>query len=150
MPLDPSGLEDDLEELAQSPGATIADCAQQWANAMQGYASGVVPASTQVAAAAATLQGALASAFASVDAATTAAAMEASFLAFATTVGAGMAPAFVATPPPSPVGFAARFSAIPKPATHAAAAASFGGAIDAWMRTGTATPSVGGAPVLWS
>jgi hypothetical protein len=150
MALDSAGLEDDLKELAETPGETIADCAQQWADALDGYATGIIPTSTQVTTAAAALQVALAAAFANVNAAATAAAMEAAFLTFATTVGAGMAPAFVATPPPSPLGFATLFAAEPKPETHADAASDFRSAIDDWMITGTATPSVGGSPVNWS
>ena len=56
---------------------------------------------------------------------------------------------YTPTPPPGPVGFAARFAAA-SPATHAAAAAAMAGIIDTWMRTGSATPSGGGAPVAWS
>lgn len=146
MPLDAPGLEADLEELFAEPPATVAECADAWAAAVGAYASGVVPASATVAAAQAALAGALLSAFQTPAAA---APMEAAFTAFATTVGAGMAPAFVATPPPSPVGIAT-LSAPPHPETHAAAANKYATAIDVWMKTGTATPSVGGAPVPWS
>src|SRR5690242_5762919 len=111
MALDSAGLEDDLKELAETPGETIADCAQQWADAMESYASSVIPTSTQVTTAAAALKVALTAAFANTVASTTAAAMEAAFLAFATAVGAGMAPAFVAVPPPNPLGFADLFAA---------------------------------------
>jgi hypothetical protein len=75
--------------------------------------------------------------------------METAFTVFATAVGVGMLPAFVATPPATPVGFATQFAG-PKPETHAAAASQISGIIDTWMRTGTATPSIGGAPVPWS
>jgi hypothetical protein len=146
MPLSAPGLQSDLESLFASPPATVAECGQAWADAVGAYASGVVPASTTVSAAQATLAGALASAFGTEDAASP---MDAAFQAFATTVGTGMAPAFVATPPPSPVGFATLF-APPFPETHAAAAQKYATAIDTWARTGTATPSGGGAPVPWS
>jgi heme/copper-type cytochrome/quinol oxidase subunit 1 len=98
-----------------------------------------------VAAAAATLEGALATAFAASAAAP---GMESAFAAFAATVGTGMAPAFVATPPAGQVGFATQFLA--QPATHALAAAAISGLIDTWMKTGSATPSGGGAPVPWT
>jgi len=144
MPLDPSGLSSDLEGLASSPPDTVAGCAAAWADAMEGYAAAVIPASTTVSTARDALESALVTAFGSVAAP----GMETAFAAFATTVGAGMAPAFVATPPPGPVGFASQFLSFPP--THAAAAAAVSGIIDAWMRTGTATPSGGGAPVGWS
>src|SRR5690606_31078956 len=97
------GLQSELESLFSEPPDTVAACAQAWADAVGSYASGVVPASTSVAAAAATLAGALASAFETEDASVP---MDTAFQAFAVTVGTGMAPAFVAAPPPSPVGFA--------------------------------------------
>ncbi|MCA9610257.1 MAG: hypothetical protein KC619_31895 [Myxococcales bacterium] len=141
-----SALSSGLETAAASPPETVADAAGAWADAMQAYAAGVTPASTTVAAAAATLETALTAAFANrPDAAS---AMELAFTAFATTVGGGMA-GYTPTPPPGPVGFAARFAAA-SPATHAAAAAAMAGIIDTWMRTGSATPSGGGAPVAWS
>jgi len=146
MPLNPSGLESALASVAASPPPSSAGCAASWASAMSTYANAVVPPSTTVAAAVSTLQGALATAFASPAAAP---GMESAFTAFAVTVGGGMAPAFVAVPPPSPVGFAAQFAGA-HPATHAAAAAALRLMIDTWMRTGTATPSGGGAPVPWS
>lgn len=149
MALDPAGLDVDLEALASSPGATIAACATLWADATESYAAAIEPPSTGVSSAAAALETALVSAFGNSDAASTASAMEAAFAQFAATVGAGMAPAFTATPPPGEVGFAGLF-APPFPATHAEAAADVSSAIDAWMRTGTATPSGGGAPVNWS
>jgi hypothetical protein len=67
---------------------------------------------------------------------------------FAATVGGGMA-GFVAVPPPAPVGFGDQF-AQPHPATHAEAASAITTIVDAWMRTGTATPTAGGPPVNWS
>jgi hypothetical protein len=145
MPLDASGLNDDIEALAATPAADIAGCAGQWADAVQAFAASIVPASTTVAAAAATLEGALATAFAASAAAP---GMESAFAAFAATVGTGMAPAFVATPPAGQVGFATQFLA--QPATHALAAAAISGLIDTWMKTGSATPSGGGAPVPWT
>jgi len=146
MSLDTSALEDGLLTVASEPPADVPGCAQAWADAMEAYAAGVVPASLTVSAAAATLSGALSAAFASPAAAP---GMETAFAAFAATVGGGMAPAFVAVPPPAPVGFAVQFAG-PKPETHADAAAALRSLIDAWMKTGTATPSGGGAPVNWS
>jgi hypothetical protein len=145
MPLNPSGLTTQLTGNFATPGPDYASCGQQWATAVQNYAAAIVPASTAVAAAATTLAGALASAFALPNALPS---MDSAFTAFAVTVGAGMAPAFVAVPPPSPINFASIFGVTRL--THADAASAISTLIDSWMRTGTATPSGGGAPVPWS
>ena len=134
MPLVLAALQSDLEALFAAPPATIAQCAQAWADATSSYASAIVPPSTTVAAAGATLSTALAAAFALPSAA---AAMDAAFLAFATAVGLGMA-GYTPVPPPAPLGVAAQIAG-PKPTTHAAAATAFATLIDTWMRTGTAT-----------
>lgn len=155
MALNPSGLTSDFTAFFASPPITVVDdevdttasraaCAQEWADAMQSYASAIVPASTTVAAAAATLSTSLASAFALADAST---AFDSAMLAFATTVGSGMA-GFTAVPPPAPLGVSTLLATTQS--THAAAAAAFTSKIDTWMRTGTATPIPSGSPVNWS
>jgi hypothetical protein len=146
MPLALPALQAGLQNAFAEPPATVAQCAQAWADAVQAYAAAVVPPSPQVASAAATLATALQSAFSAPDAAP---GMESAFTNFALTVGAGMAPAFVAVPPPGPVGFPQQFAG-PKPATHAAAAQAIATLIDTWMKTGSATPAAGGPPVPWS
>jgi hypothetical protein len=136
MPLALPALQNGIQSVAANPPATVAQCAQAWADAVQSYAAGVVPASTTVAAAAATLSGALASAFSSPAAAP---AMDAAFAAFGATVGVGMAAAgFAAVPPAAPVGFGPQFAG-PKPETHAEAAQQIAALIDTWMKTGSAT-----------
>ncbi len=146
MSLDTAGLKHDLQLIAEDPPATFLAAAQAWAQVMATYASnGLVPPTTTAAAAASTLQAALVTAFATPAAA---AAMEAAFAAFGVTVAAGMLPAFVGTPPGAPVGFALQF-AVPRDSAETAAAA-IGGAIDAWMKTGSAVPALGGPAVLWS
>ncbi len=146
MPLDATGLKHDLQAIAEHPPATVQAAAQAWAQAMATYASnGLVPPTTAAAAAATALQAALATAFATSGAA---AAMETAFATFATAVAGGMLPAFVGTPPAGPVGFAALF-AVKRP-TALAGANAVGGAVDAWMKTGTAVPVPPGATVLWS
>lgn len=108
MPLNPAGLQSDFEDLFSDPPGTVSECAQAWADAVQAYFAGVVPSSTTVTAAAATLKTALESVFnagAASDPSTAASSMETAFAAFATTVAGGMAPAFVATPPTGQIGF---------------------------------------------
>lgn len=134
MPLLPAQLTSDLQTLFAAPGATHLACAQGWASAMQGYAAGIVPASTTSTAAAGALATALAAAFATPAAQPL---METAFAAFAVALGGGMA-GYVPTPPAGPVGFVAQFAG-PKPATHAAAAQQIGELIHAWMTTGAGT-----------
>lgn len=145
MPLATTALKSQLTSCFADPPGSHAACAQAWADAVKAYATGITPPSTTVEAAAGTLAGALASAFQSSDAAP---GMESAFAAFAGTVGGGMA-GFVPTPPPAPVGFGPQFAG-PKPETHGAAGDAIGGIIDAWMKTGTATPAAGGSPIPWS
>lgn len=159
MPLDTAGLQSDLQDLCESPPVALnpdgtanhaamrTACSNEWGAIMESYASGIIPASTTVSSAAATLAAAMEAAFAMPDPLAIPA-VEAAFLAFATTLGTGMAPAFTATPPPAPPPFAA-FMAVPKP-THAAAAVALTAVIDTWMKSGTATPSGGGSTVNWT
>jgi hypothetical protein len=146
MPLVKSTLKAALLDTFTNFGPTIPECAAKWADAIAAYFSPVVPSSTSVAAAKATLQSSLAAAFALPSAAT---AMDTACTAFAVTVGAGMAPTFVAVPPPLQVGWALLF-AEPYPASADAAAEKIATTIDTWARTGTAMPSIGGSPSPWS
>lgn len=138
MPLNPAALTDS----PGIPGAggrdcpeTLADCAKAWADAMAAYVESIVPPSTTVAAAAATLETALIAAFQTPAAAPL---METAFTAFATSVGGGMVAAgFTGVPPATPVGFAALFI-LPPPQTREEGVARVAQKIDTWMRTGTA------------
>jgi hypothetical protein len=112
LPLNPASLQSALESLFASPPLTRPECAQAWADAVNGYAAALVPASTTVAAGIPPLASALAAAFGTPSAAS---AFDAAFAAFAVTVAAGMLPTF------------------------AGGAAAFAALIDAWFRTGTAT-----------
>jgi hypothetical protein len=145
MPLDTAALGSAIEDLFVDPpkpsdpsnvAAAKAECdsacAAAWADAMKAYASDVVPPSTTVEAAAATLEGALPAAFKGAPAT-----METAFAAFALTVAGGMAPTFTGVPPAGPVGFAALLAAVVT--DRSAAAAAFAAKIDTWFRTGTAT-----------
>lgn len=142
--LDSGKLQSAIFSVCESPAQTAAACAQQWAQAMGDYASGIVPPSTTVPAARSALAGSLAAAFATPFAAP---GMESAFAAFAATVGAGQA-GFVPLPPPRPVGFAALLAVISP--THASAAAAVASLVDTWMRSGSSTPVAGGSPVPWS
>jgi hypothetical protein len=134
MPLNASGLSSGLSSCFSDPPPSAAACAGQWASAVQSWAAGIIPASTTVSAAVSTLQGALASAFATPNCAP---AMETAFAAFAVTVGGGMV-GYAPTPPAGPVGFAPQFLGA-KPATAGAAASAITSLIDPWMKTGLST-----------
>jgi hypothetical protein len=135
MPLDSSLLSNKLAALFADPPADAASCGQQWGAAMKDYAASLVPLSTTIESAAATLGGALGGAFANASAI---GGLEAAFSAFGVAVALGQAPAFAGIPPAGLVGFAAQFGG-PAPETHGAAASAIAGRIDAWMKTGSAT-----------
>jgi hypothetical protein len=132
MPLNPAALQSSLASLFASPPATRAACAQAWADAVNGYAAAIVPASTTVAAGVAALSSALASAFAAPSAASP---FDAAFAAFAVTVAGGMLPTFTGVPPAAPLNVAGQLAT--EQPTHAAAAAAWASLIDTWFRTGT-------------
>jgi len=142
MALDPAGLETSFRNTV-FPTTSIDPIvvAAQWQSAVQAYAANIVPASTTVAAASASLAGTLTGIFSTGgDPASKAAGMEAAFLAWATAIGAGMV-GFTPIPPVAPIGFAAEFAKPPNlwATTHAAAAALWAGKIDVWLKTGSAT-----------
>jgi hypothetical protein len=146
MPLALPALTSGLQSCFSSPPATALECARAWADAVVGYASGILPASTTVTAAGDALAAALASAF---QAPAAAPLMESAFLQFATTVGLGMA-GYAPVPPAGPVGFGPQFSG-PHPTTHADAAQHIGTLIDAWMRLGVSTLiAPPNTPIPWS
>lgn len=145
MPLSLSTLESELEGLFADPPSSIAECAQGWADAIEAYASDMMPPSSTVSSAASTLAGALTAAFAIPGGA--APLMEVAFLAFGVTVGGGMVP-LIAVPPAAPVGFATQF--LVHPATHAEAASQIAGLIDTWMKLGTANTVPPTSPIPWS
>jgi hypothetical protein len=134
LPLNPASLQSALESLFASPPLTRPECAQAWADAVNGYAAALVPASTTVAAGIPPLASALAAAFGTPSAAS---AFDAAFAAFAVTVAAGMLPTFAGVPPAAPLNVASLLGTTRT--THAAGAAAFAALIDAWFRTGTAT-----------
>ena len=139
MPLNLAALLDGLPGANEADyPASRAECAQAWADAMKAYATGVVPPSATVAAAAPALEAALFSAFALTSRNDLASALEAAFGTFALTVASGMAPTNTGVPPAGLVGFLGLFSQ-PYATTRHEGVVRVANAIDAWMRTGTAT-----------
>jgi hypothetical protein len=135
VPLDPGALRSGLPGAAGADyPSTLEACAKAWAGAVTAWAAGVVPPSATVAAAGTALEGALVAAFK----AQSLTAVDAALLAFAVQVGGGMAPAFVAVPPAGPPGLA-QLLAGARAETRQAGVEMVAAALDAWLRTGTAT-----------
>ncbi len=129
MAVDKSGLDADLLAFFSDPPLPTDECATAWADAMGAYAAGVVPPSTTVVAATATLEGAVESALNGV---TTPVDMDTAFQAFAVTVFGGMPP----PPPakiPAPVGILFATPLATPSLTHAAGATKFADFIDTWF-----------------
>lgn len=147
MPLNLPSLESALEDLFAEPPLTAAECAAAWADALEGYATGVVPTSTTVASGNATLASSLEAAFGAEGGA--APGFDAALLAFATTIAAGMLPLYTGVPPAAPLGIATMLAA--SQPTHEAAAQAFAAHLDAWFRTGSATlVAPPNTPAVWS
>lgn len=145
MTLNKQALQSGIEDLA---GANASEAAQGWADAMEAFASGIVPASTTVSTAAATLATAMQSIMQGTDQATTVTSLEAAFAAFAVTVGGGMT-GFIPGPPAAPVGFAA-LAAVSSTSVETSAAA-WATSIDTWMKTGASILAVPPfTPVSWT
>lgn len=142
MPLLPASLNTDLLSLFQEPPEGFTGCANAWGDAIQTYAAAILPLSTTVTAAVATLKPALAAAFeaGSQDPTGTVLAvqLELAFIPFALTIAAGMLPIYTGIPPVLPMGWATALSS-GIPITHADAASKYSDLIDTWMKTGMAT-----------
>lgn len=130
------------------------DAAAKWATAIDTYAGvNLIPASTAAAAAKSALQGGL-SGMSAPGAGP--AIFDAAFVLYAAAIAGGQAPAFVGVPPlPGTllVGLvASAVAALPPnpPKPPAVQLGILAGVIDAWFRTGSATPSGGGSPIPWS
>lgn len=142
MPLVQATLAADLETLFSDPPATESECADEWASAFESYALMIVPPSTTVSTAAATLRSSL-SGFN--DDSQLASTLSSALTSFAATIAGGMAPAFTGTPPSSPLSLS--FS---NHDTHAAAAQAIASAVQSWMITGTAINNASGVTTPWS
>lgn len=134
MPLNGPGMKSALQSGFSAGYTSYAAAGNGWGNAVQTGTASIVPPSTTVAAAVATLKTALTSAFAapnSIPAMTTA------FTAFATTVAAGMLPTYTGVPPAAPINFASVFGSTYT--NHSDPAQAISDLIVNWLKTGTAT-----------
>lgn len=128
----------------ESPQST-GDAAQYWADSLNIYGLAVTPASTTQAAAVSAFIGL----FNTMTPATGLVIFPTCFAAYAATLGGGMA-GWVAVPPPSPINFAPVQTAAVAGADQTQCLVLMVDILDAWFRTGTATPVAGGPAVPWS
>lgn len=126
--------------------ADVAACALAWATAVDTYASAIIPASSSSAAAKTAFQ----TTMLGLAGANGLVILTAAFTAYATALATGMAPTFIATPPPIPIDISSIIPVGLAGADGHTIATLLATIIDTWFRTGTATPSGGGSPVLWS
>lgn len=134
MSLNVATLTAQLTALFTSPPSDIAGCAAAWANAMEDYATAIVPASITVTLAASALESNLITTFADNGSPSMIALLEANFALFADGVALGMI-GYTAVSPPGLVGF----GTIGNQTSWGDAASAWVTKIDDWMRTGTAT-----------
>jgi len=125
-----------------------AQVAANWADAVDQYASLVVPVSTTSAAAKSAMVSAILGGLGTPGSFFPA--FIAGFTAYALSLGGGMTGAgFVGTPPPLPIDFTT-FLALPLDGPLSTKISVMASTIDTWFRTGTAVPSGGGAVIIWS
>lgn len=125
---------------------TAADGANNWAEAIGGYAELVTPpSSTGLAAKAAFI-----AIFATTQDNTGETTLKAALTAYAAALGGGMAPAFTATPPPNPIDLTAWLQIPLEAGQDSLRASTLAGLIDGWFRTGTAIQVSSGATVNWN
>lgn len=153
MPLSSSTINTELLKLLDKDnpsfvgfGQNPLQVATKWADAIDNYASLVIPISTtsipaKAAFIAALIPGVAPGAFMP--------ALTLALTTYASSLAGGMTLAgFVGTPPPVPI-VLPLFPATPL-TTASMVANSWSTIIDTWFRTGTATPIIGGSPILWS
>ena len=131
------------------------EAARQWAHAALNWMVGVVPPSTQVAAAAQQLEGMLVGIFRQQQQPgaphNSGAQIDAAFQAFGATIALGMLPAYTAIPPPSPPGFAQAALRGSYARTRAEGVQQIASMLQRWAAMGTATlvaPPF--TPVVWT
>ena len=117
------------------------------ADAVDQYASVVIPASTTASQAKAAMLVALQGMGEQEQAITK---IKAGFTQYATMLATGMAPAFTAVPPSGQIPIEPVENIGLNGGTAEDVASKIADIADAWFKTGTATPSSGGSPVAWS
>ena len=155
MPLIPTTLSTGLSSIfdPESPSltgwpSTNLEAAEQWADAINGYASAVVPPSASSAAARNAMRDVLL--VVTPEAGNAIIQLPLALTAYAGVLAAGMAPAFISVPPAVPAIILPVAAIGIAGGPSSAVVAALTGIIDAWFRTGFAVPAPIGPPVVWS
>jgi len=122
---------------------------ESWANAINDYAKSVVPTSTTSEQAKEAFKSTMLGM--SSELGNGAVILPLAFTNYATALALGMAGAgFIGTPPVAPINLAPIIAAGLGGASGEIIANSFTVVVDIWFRTGTATPTAGGSPIIWT
>ena len=157
MPLSSSILETEIKKIIDQNYNAFAgfpsdtpDMADKWSQAVNTYASAVVPPSVNSSLATTAMKSVLLTISNATPTGLTI--FSASVLAYATSLGLGMQPGFTATPPPSPLDIllatlvASGFAG----ADSATIATQMATAIDGWFKTGIAINNASSISAPWS
>lgn len=153
MPLLPNILQLELSKIIDSEHPQFVgfpqnqlQMANNWGNALQQYASGIIPPSATLAAAVTAFKNLMAT----MNTSNGLVVFPQAFTTFALTLSTGMQPAFTATPPPAPISLTPVFSIPLQDGTNSTRISTMASIIDAWMRTGIAINNASGVSVPWS
>jgi len=137
-------MDKDFNEFEGFP-ATVAEASVRWSEAINVYASVVIPITTTSPVAKTAMEGVLATI--TIDGIIK---FPQSFTAYAVELAKGMSPTFTGVPPPAPILFASAFAIGIAGGSGAEVGSAMSVIIDAWFRTGTAVNVSSGATVPWS
>lgn len=121
------------------------EAAEAWANMFDAYGSGVTPSSSTSSQAKETFKATLSGA----SFGTWGQVLQTAATQYASILGSGMS-GFVSVPPASPLTLDPAFVIGDNKGTTQEVGEVLSSIIDAWFRTGTATPSGGGSTIPWS
>lgn len=144
-----SKMIDSLHPLFKGHPESNQDAAKNWANAICDYAAEVTPSVTEVSALAAK-KVFEASVLGIIESQTFISSITGILTTYATALASGMAPSFIGTPPATPIDLSSSWTIIESGGTEADLVEDLKSKISAWLKTGTAVPSGGGASIPWS
>lgn len=153
MPLLPSVLQQELLKVMDDTNPqfkgfpeTVEDVANNWSNAIDLYAKGVIPASLSAPLAKQAMYGVMLGMNAPLAGLVI---FPSAFTAYAVALGSGMQPTFTGVPPPAPINLTPAF-AVPFEAPISTRVSVMAGIIDLWFRTGTAINNASGVTTIWA
>lgn len=136
----------DFQDFEGFPDDIVA-ASERWASAIETYATNIIPISTTISVAKEAMKSLLLTATAPGSALTV---LPQSIAAFTNAVAPGMAPAFTAVPPVGQPILEPVYAIGNAGGSASEVANAFASVVDAFFRTGLATPSGGGTPINWS